>query len=279
MRCLYPQSKSTFFNGAEYQFKHACGQCRACRVRRSQEWVTRLMMESYSHSESVFTTLTYAEDRVSVAKRDLQKFLKRLRSRLAPDRFRYFAVGEYGERTGRPHYHIMLFGVGVGQESNIEEAWRNGFIKVDELNRARCRYIVKYTIKRLTQPDAFSDGRSPEFALMSRKPSLGRAMLQSAMECARRSGIYIDTGHSARKSERVMLSTLPGCIRLDGRIHPLDRNFKLLLQEGLGAPMRNSLKKAVIRSVQPMEPAIVGMQEAEKTQNELVSVSRKRGSL
>lgn len=38
-----------------------------------------------------------------------QRFLKRLRSRLEPYRFRYFLVGEYGPEHFRPHFHLLLF--------------------------------------------------------------------------------------------------------------------------------------------------------------------------
>lgn len=44
---------------------------------------------------------------------DVQCFLKRFRKYInkyyGPRKFKYFAVGEYGTRYGRPHYHLVIF--------------------------------------------------------------------------------------------------------------------------------------------------------------------------
>ena len=37
------------------------------------------------------------------------KLSKRLRDRVGYGRFRFYACGEYGETTNRPHYHAILF--------------------------------------------------------------------------------------------------------------------------------------------------------------------------
>lgn len=47
-----------------------------------------------------------------LSKRDVQLFLKRLRKYVyknTRERLRYFIVGEYGPKTYRPHYHLLLF--------------------------------------------------------------------------------------------------------------------------------------------------------------------------
>lgn len=37
--------------------------------------------------------------------------MKVVRRRFPDDRIRFFAAGEYGDKTFRPHYHAILFGL------------------------------------------------------------------------------------------------------------------------------------------------------------------------
>lgn len=105
-----------------------CGKCLGCRMDKSQEWANRCIMELQDHEDAYFLTLTYDNDHVpqsgyaipetgefqpslSLRKKDFQAFIKRLRKRVEPDRIRYFASGEYGDNTQRPHYHAIIFGL------------------------------------------------------------------------------------------------------------------------------------------------------------------------
>lgn len=105
-----------------------CGHCLGCRIDKSREWANRCIMELQDHKDAYFLTLTYDEEHVpltsfkdpetgvdhptkTLVKKDLQGFIKRLRKRVEPDRIRYFACGEYGSKTQRPHYHAIVFGL------------------------------------------------------------------------------------------------------------------------------------------------------------------------
>ena len=100
-----------------------CGKCMACRMTRRKEWSLRMLHELKYHNDASFVTLTYDDNHVpdcqSLVKADLQKFFKRLRKLIAPRKIRYFACGEYGRRTGRPHYHAILYNSGLSQEHII----------------------------------------------------------------------------------------------------------------------------------------------------------------
>lgn len=89
-----------------------CGQCLPCRVNRRRIWTHRIMLEAAQYHDNSFVTLTYDEEKLpvdlSVTPRTLQLFMKRLR-KVYPNRIRYFGVGEYGDQTMRPHYHLALF--------------------------------------------------------------------------------------------------------------------------------------------------------------------------
>ena len=93
----------------------ACGYCDPCRINRRRLWSHRMILESFGHPASCFLTLTYNDDNLpqdgSLKPDDLQLFIKRLRSRLVY-KFRYYAVGEYGDDNGRPHFHGAIFGLG-----------------------------------------------------------------------------------------------------------------------------------------------------------------------
>lgn len=103
-----------------------CGHCIECRKAKSREWSNRLLMESKYHEDMYFITLTLCNeyavvvpsvdldtgeycDKETLVKRDVQDFMKRLRKEFKKDKFRFYAVGEYGPKTGKAHYHMILF--------------------------------------------------------------------------------------------------------------------------------------------------------------------------
>lgn len=152
------------------------------------------MLESLLHSASCFVTLTYSDEHLppsgSVIPKDLQDFLKRLRWRINPSLVRYYAVGEYGELTNRPHYHLALFGYPtcsymVSRYSKlrkncclhcdlIRDEWGKGNVSLGTLEKKSAAYIAGYVTKKLTAPDdPRLCGRHPEFARMSRRPGIG----------------------------------------------------------------------------------------------------------
>ena len=108
--------------------------------------------------------------------------------------FRYYAVGEYGDKFQRPHYHIILFGVSLEFESDrliVEDCWNKGFIKVGTVTEKSIYYVSKYSTKRFFGHKAYLEfdkkGRIPEFSLMSRRPGLGKEwyMKNQPKECDR----------------------------------------------------------------------------------------------
>lgn len=151
-----------------------CGQCLACRINKRRVWTHRLMLESYCHVASSFVTLTYNDeflpDGNSLCKRDVQLFLKRLRKQLG-FQIRYYCAGEYGEKTLRPHYHLIIFGLSpdIKTEGVIEKCWPFGFITVDPCVFETVQYVAGYVTKKISKK---GDSREREFALMSRKPGI-----------------------------------------------------------------------------------------------------------
>lgn len=155
----------------------------------------RCMHEKMMHAESAFLTLTYADrcipkvgDMPTLVKRDLQLFMKRLR-KVRPVGLRFFACGEYGEVTFRPHYHVLLFNsyfrdarslnsrspTPLYASAELDGLWSNGNCVIGEVTFDSCAYVARYTLKKVNGDGAAAHyaGREPEFLVMSRKPGIG----------------------------------------------------------------------------------------------------------
>lgn len=163
-----------------------CGKCLSCRLRRAQDWSVRCGLELTQHRAACWATLTYNEKYCppTLSKFHVSGFVKRLRKRLEGESsVRFFASGEYGERYGRPHYHIILFG--TENQKAISSAWRQGIVQVDTLTPAAIAYVAGYCAKKVGQSRFYSavemvDPSTGEvythqdpFILMSRKPGIG----------------------------------------------------------------------------------------------------------
>lgn len=145
--------------------------------------------------ESSFCTFTYddAHDSPGLRYRDYQAFMYRLRQRVGPTRF--FCAGEYGEQSGRAHFHAVLFGrdfrdgpqVGKDLYSSVtlEKCWPHGFVSVGSVTYQSAAYVAGYCLKKVSGPKAEAyytrcDWKTgeivsvpPEMARMSLKPGIG----------------------------------------------------------------------------------------------------------
>lgn len=150
-----------------------CGKCPDCVKRRTSQWSFRLMQEEKVSSSAHFITLTYDTSHapitqagyMSLQKRDLQLFFKRLR-KVHANRIRYYAVGEYGGKTCRPHYHLILFNADIAK---IQPCWNLGSVHYGQVSGASVGYTLKYMAKRGRIPMHKNDDRIPEFGLMSKR--------------------------------------------------------------------------------------------------------------
>lgn len=152
------------------------------------------MREEYKVAKSgAFITLTYTEENVpkifaegsikqTLEPKDFTDFMKRLRDhdkRLAgrKNNIRYFACGEYGEKTHRPHYHAIVFNLDRKTIAKLKtgEIWEKGFTVVGDVERKSINYVVDYVQKKYHK---LLPGQKPTFTRMSLKPGLGYAYVQ-----------------------------------------------------------------------------------------------------
>lgn len=163
-----------------------CGRCPNCVKRRVSQWSFRLMQEAKSKDtiSAHFITLTYDTTNVpltpcgfmDLSKRHLQLFFKRLRKSLPGRKVKYYAVGEYGGKSYRPHYHVILFNVDINK---IQDAWGLGSVHYGTLSPASVGYTLKYLSKPSRVPLHVNDDRIREFALMSK--GIGKNYLTKQM--------------------------------------------------------------------------------------------------
>jgi hypothetical protein len=166
-----------------------CGKCLACKKRRASHWSFRLNEEAKASSSAAFLTLTYENVPISengfhtLNKRDFQLFLKRLRKKCGTNKLKYYACGEYGSSTNRPHYHAVLFNLPkhiIAQPQILADTWQNGHIHLASSNQSTINYVVGYMTKSNFERINTHDDRLKEFSLMSK--GMGMGYLTPAMK-------------------------------------------------------------------------------------------------
>lgn len=220
----------------DFQFIN-CGQCIGCRLDYSREWANRCMLELHDHESAHFITLTYNDKHLprssyvdpdtgelftsyTLRKRDAQLFMKRLRKKFGAG-VRFFLCGEYGEKSYRPHYHLIAFGLKLTDlqvykrsplgytyytSEALSRVWSIrgkrgvydpiGYAVVGDVTWEACAYTARYIMKKMKGAAAEFyplHGLEPEFTLMSRKPGIGR--------------LYYDTHPDIYKYDYITLAT------------------------------------------------------------------------
>jgi len=192
-----------------------CGRCYACIQTKRSVWTFRILMELRVAESAYFITLTYDPESVpltiqynrftvqTLRREHLKLFLKRLRQRIIKDhgknirwlkqspktqkwspRLRLFACGEYGEKTARPHYHLVLFNMPISYikedkihgklySTDLESIWGHGRIDIGNVERGSAHYMTKYHMFPLVSPWNNTDAREKPFSSMTRNPGIG----------------------------------------------------------------------------------------------------------
>lgn len=233
-----------------------CGKCIGCRLDYSRQWANRCMLEMQYHEEAWFVTLTYDQAHVPLSwytdpdtgeafqamtlrKRDFQLFMKRLRKEYEPQKIRFFAAGEYGDKKLRPHYHVILFGLHIDDlqlyeehvgdfpyytSERLQKVWDSGLdnwidlkyiskggitplatrgmVIIAPVNWQTCAYVARYVIKKQKGPASAVyqlHNIEPPFSLMSRKPGIGRQYYDDHLDLYDYQSINVSTPEGGRK--------------------------------------------------------------------------------
>lgn len=189
-----------------------CRKCLGCRMDYARDWRNRMLFELADNPKAIFLTLTYRDadlhmhdfygpdsdapidSRPELHYPDVQAFFKRLRNRFLGRRLRYYICGEYGPRTFRPHYHAIIYGIGVDDIPDrvvnryndlrqplfvsdlISDCWKKGFILFSGVTSQTCAYVSRYVLKKCYSGDKVPPqlvGLTPAFNVSSRRPGIG----------------------------------------------------------------------------------------------------------
>lgn len=162
-----------FFKSTDWQYhvepytglQVPCGTCILCREEQARQAAVRIAHEAATSDKSSFVTLTYNDTSLpaygSLQYKDLTKFLKRARKQFG--KLRYYAVGEYGDQSLRPHYHLCIFGHDFTEnrivtrmsphmlwtQTALTNCWGLGRVEIGALSFETARYTASYVTKKL----------------------------------------------------------------------------------------------------------------------------------
>lgn len=175
-----------------------CNRCIGCRLEYSRQWAGRIMAELQTSDSGIFVTLTYRDEELIYGGQShgilvpdhLQRFWKRLRKYFGGRSIRYFACGEYGDKSRRPHYHACIFDVDFPDKkyhsfkdgnylytsATLDRLWTHGMCTIGDVTFESAAYVARYCLKKRmgnTKVTYDEEGITPEFARMSRRPAIG----------------------------------------------------------------------------------------------------------
>lgn len=158
-----------------------CGKCLGCKADQARDWAIRIDHEARHHEQKCFITLTYADEHMphdgKIDRELLTRKFKELQRKIDLP-VRYFAVGEYGSKTHRPHYHAVLYGTDFlgGACHNRDDKylhpiitgwWPYGNHEIQPYDDGTAAYTAGYVSKKIGDPECFS--------IKSTRPPLGKA--------------------------------------------------------------------------------------------------------
>jgi hypothetical protein len=149
----------------------------------------------------------------------VQLFMKRLRKYYTGKSIRFYLCGEYGDKTGRPHYHILLFGHDFADKKlysenrgnklytseTLESLWPYGHCPIGQVTEQSAAYVARYIMKKINGDMAEDHYHAvdsetgeitkikPEFSTMSRRPGIGSKWFEQNHHDLYSRGYYVDS--------------------------------------------------------------------------------------
>lgn len=208
------------------------------------------MLEAKLHPVNCMVTLTYDDEHLPRLSEDdergilvplhLKRWLDLMRKRLAPVRFRFYGVGEYGDDSWRPHYHLAMFNYpncawGKSRYDGkrklnccsacdlVRDVWGKGLVYLCELNDNTSQYVAQYVTKKMSSvDDPRLKGLPPEFQRMSLRPGLGHDAMWDVASTLMQFNLVESQGD------------VPSTLRHGSRLLPMGRYLTQTLRKMVG---------------------------------------------
>lgn len=172
------------------------------KIKDLQDFFKRLRRHmEYHNFPCHFKTITTHDSDGNLIEREVKYY------------FRYFACGEYGPSTMRPHYHLILFGFKpddlilhkrnhlgqpVFRSPLLEKIWHKGYVTVGDLTFESAAYVSRYITKKVLGENSYiyeNYNFTPEFCTMSRCPGIASFYFEDNSNLIYKSDkIYISRG-------------------------------------------------------------------------------------
>lgn len=238
-----------------------CNRCNGCLSDRRKEWATRLLHEAKSHERSCGFTVTYRDESYPAdgcpPKAHIQEFMQRVRNEFGRG-IKFFVSVDYSPRTGRLHWHGVLFGVDFREDrrqygkshggapkylsETLTRLWTHGDRnEVETMSIRWAMYCIGHMLDKAKVSDEFNwalqahpvTGEGvrlvPPFAMFSRRPGIGHAHFEKY-----RQGIF-PTVEVERDGKTMVRHDEQGSfIVVDGRRRQVPRYY-LRLEEKLAS--------------------------------------------
>lgn len=173
-------------SATNYSFPLPCGKCLSCRLDQSAEKAVRFKNEfDNSPNGGMFLTLTYDDEHLPFNYEQAFSYFNKhhfrdcvdgirdsirnglgleLRQSIPPEnRFKVFGIGEYGDETGRPHFHAIVFNykfedlsVATVRDGNpvyhsqfLAQKWPYGLHEIGEVVPETINYVARYAVKKI----------------------------------------------------------------------------------------------------------------------------------
>lgn len=159
-----------------------CNKCPGCISDKKRDWANRIAHELSMQPTGCFITLTYDDQHLGenkLNKDHMSEWMQTMRDKFG--KMRFFYSGEYGPKTGRAHYHAIIFGHnfleiltgadrlndrdGLYNAKYMDHLWGRGQCFYGPAQPGSARYIAGYVEKKIGDTDTLSS--------MSKRPPIG----------------------------------------------------------------------------------------------------------